>query len=104
MKKFKEYFMRAFVSAFLSLFIAAPVVGVIILLFTGMHGSRRFAVGMYILTTIVLFFTPWTKDSAREWVEESAAKEAQRKAYEKERTEWAKQVRETRAANKKVAG
>lgn len=100
MKKLEEYFVRAFVSAIVSLFIAAPIAALIIMIFTGVSGSHRFMVGMYILTAIVLFFTPWTKDRAREWVEENAAKEARRKASEKQRLEWAKQFREGRANDK----
>jgi hypothetical protein len=102
MKKLKEYLMRAFLAAVIGFFIS-PIVGVIMAIATGAHGSVSLWRNAWILTGGILFFVPWTKDGAKEWVEEDELKEKQRKAYEKEQAEWVSRAREKRVANKKVA-
>lgn len=97
-QKIQEYGLRALLAGVLGGLFVAPVAGLIIMLSTGVHGSKRFAIGMYILTGVVLFYLPITKKISRDYVEEMAAKEESRKVQQKKHEEWIKQERERYAA------
>jgi LytS/YehU family sensor histidine kinase len=100
--KIQEYLLRAFLAAVLSALIAGPLVGVVVVLATGVHGSKHFQVGIGVLTAIVIFYLPANRDSSKEWVEKWAADERRRKQHEIEQAEWIKQERERIASRRKT--
>ena len=102
MGKLEEYFYRILISGMVSI-VAAPVVGFAIILFTNVHASGRYNGGVYALATSVLAFTPFIKNSAKDWMKKNALQEAQRKQDEKEHAEWIKRQQKEVEKNKQAA-
>jgi hypothetical protein len=101
MQQFQEFMVRLFSSAIVG-GILSPAVVIVIVIVAGTNGSDSIWRNSWILTSVVLFLTPWAKNTAKEWVEEMAQKELLRKAYEKEHAAWIRQEREKIADRKKL--
>jgi|GEM_PF-6632310 len=93
MQKFQEVLLRVFLSVVISAVVFGPLTALVLAAISGVDGSQRFIVAVSGVAAVVLYFTPWTRDTAKDWVEEMAVKEAQRVAELKRQNEWAKQER-----------